>query len=379
MSAPVPAPRHRRRWISAALIALLLIALTVLGLHVHALLQPQRFTALLKGELASAGLTLKLRAAATPVLFPHPGVKLEGISLGVTGSGTPLLDADAATIVVPWRALLRGDAAIERVDIDSPRVDLGELKVFLARLPRRAGPPRLPTITAGIHLNQGTLAAHGAPMLFSVDVDTGTLAPGRPFHLAASARDQAGRLYSGSLTTVPSAPRAGAIAFDPLTVTLVAAAGLSLQLQGKGTWRGGEDLALMLSGQFRRAPATPAHASAAASGHAPLQVPTAPVADNLQLALTPPHGATPLTISLQLAGPDTHANLTLQPAAVAAWWARVQAATPSPAPLPMPFQGSVKVDRVDLGWLQASGIELEASPEPPATATSTRTPAAAAH
>lgn len=382
--------RHPLRWIAVAIGAVLLALLAALVIHVHALLQPQRFTNMLEGDLSAAGLSLKLQSPAEPMLFPHPGVKLEGITLSNTGAGTPLLEADSATIVVPWRTLLRGEPAIERVDIDSPRVDMGELKALLARLPRRAGPPRLPTITAGIHLSQGTLIAHGAPLLFGVSIDTGSLAPGQRFRLDASARGKSGQAFSGSLDTVPSAPHDGAIDFMPVALRLAAAGGASLQLNGRGSWRGGEALSLDLTGHLQHAalmPAPPASSSKpaasnqAAASAAPGAVTTAPpVADAISIAVAPRHGTTPLTIAIKLDGVDAHADLQLQPAAFGDWWNRLLAAAPVPAPMPTPFTGTAKVQKLDLGWLQASGIEIESGPDlaPPASASSAPAASAAA-
>lgn len=380
--------RHRLRWIAAAAAAVLLVLVVALVLHVRALLQPQRFTNMLEGDLSAVGLSLKLQSPAEPMLFPHPGVKLEGITLSNAGAGTPLLQADAATIVVPWRTLLRGEPAIERVDIDSPRVDLDELKTLLARLPHRAGPPRLPTVTAGIHLSQGTLLAHGKPLLFGVSVDTGSLAPGQPFRLDASARGKVGQAFTGSLETVPSPPRDGAITFMPLSLKLAAAGGVSLQLHGRGSWRGGEALALNLSGSLQHAsllPAPPAttgkpvaSAQLVASAQAVVAAPAPAVSDAISIAVAPPKGTTPLTIAIKLDGADAQADLHLQPAAFADWWQRLLATTPVPAPMPTPFTGTATVQKLDLGWLQASGIEIESHPDLAPAASASSAPAAPA-
>lgn len=149
---PATWQRHRMRWIALAVGVVLLALLAALAIHVQALLQPQRFTDLLERELASVGIKLEMQAAAEPTLFPRPAVRMRGFSLTNAGSSTPFLQASSATIVVPWRALLHGEVAIERVEITAPRIDLGQLKTLLARLPQHAGPPRLPTIAAGVHM-----------------------------------------------------------------------------------------------------------------------------------------------------------------------------------------------------------------------------------
>ena len=159
-----------------------------LAIYVHSLLQPQRFTSLIENNLAAAGLRLEMRAPAEPTLFPRPAVQLKGFTLTAMGSDSPILQAAGATIVVPWRALLHGEVAIERIDVDAPRLDLGELQSLFAKLPHRAGggAPRLPTIATGIRMSHGTLTRNGSPLLFDFALQTGALAPGRAFGLDAS-------------------------------------------------------------------------------------------------------------------------------------------------------------------------------------------------
>ncbi|MGH8216511.1 MAG: AsmA family protein, partial [Rhodanobacteraceae bacterium] len=127
------------RWIAIAVVVVLGALAVALAIYVHSLLQPQRFTSLLENDLAAVGLRLEMRAPAEPTLFPRPAVQLQGFTLTAIGSDTPILQAAGATIVVPWRALLHGEVAIERIDVNAPRMDLGELQSLFARLPRHAG------------------------------------------------------------------------------------------------------------------------------------------------------------------------------------------------------------------------------------------------
>lgn len=377
MNLRTPVGRHRWRWVALGGALVLAGLLAALAWHVHALLQPERFTTLLERDLSAAGLTLTLHAPAEPKLFPHPGVELRGLALSNTGSATPLLRADAATIVVPWRALLRGAAAIERVDIDAPRVDLGELKALLARLPRRKGPPTLPTIVTGVHMRQGTLSDHGSPLLFGFTVDTGALAPGRPFQLDATAHDGSGRTLDASLVTVPSQPRNGAIEFAPIRFRFDAAGGASLQLEGHGTWRGGEDLALDLAGVLRHVVLAPPPPPSGSAPAASVPVPTAgdaTQADRLALTLTPRRGATPLTVTLKVDGADAAIDATLQPTELAGWWNRLLAAEPGQIP-PQPFAGHARIERLEVGPVKVRGLQIEAVPD---AAASAGTPPAAA-
>ncbi|MGH8147545.1 MAG: AsmA family protein [Rhodanobacteraceae bacterium] len=357
-----PLRRHPWRSLAVACVVVIIALIVALVIYVHHLLQPQRFTALLEGDLSAAGLTLKLQAPAEPTLFPHPGVRLEGFSLSNTGASTPLLTANAATIVVPWRALLHGDAAIERVDIDSPRVDLGELEKLLARLPHHAGPPHLPTIATGVHMSQGTLTNDGTPLLFGASLETGSLAPGQRFRLFASARSQSGRELTLGLSTVPSPPHDGAIDFASIQFRFGERGGTVLQLAGHGSWRGGENLALQLSGTLQHASFAPAPASASGKPPASASADNQTTTDKITLDIAPQQGATPMTVALKLDGTDAHVDAHLQPTEFGNWWRRLLASKPGQTPVPLPFTGTANIERVELGPFKATGLHIEAGP-----------------
>lgn len=361
--------RHRGRWILLAVALLALAAVAALLIRVLILLQPQRFTGVLEQELAAAGIRLTLQAPARPALFPRPAVRLQGFSLTGTGSENPVLQAGGATIVVPWRALLRGEAAIERVEVEAPRIDLGELQALAARLPRRAGPPRLPTILTGVHLSGGTVSRGGSPLLFDVDADTGELVPGRSFRLDVAARTASGRRVHASLDTIPSEPHDGTIDFDPIRLDVDEPQGASLQVAGSGSWQGGATLALRLEGLFRHRPLLPTPAAAvgttaARAGAAPASAAsTATVADQVRLDVQPGSRGVPLTIGLRLAGDRVHADLRLQPTEIGGWWQRLLAASAGQPPGPLPFTGKAQIGELDLGWLKATDVTLDADPD----------------
>lgn len=364
--------RHRLRWIAVAIGVLVCALLTALAIHVSALLQPQRFTGLLERELASVGIKLELQAPASPALFPRPAVRMQGFSLTNNGSSTPVLQADGAVIVVPWRALLHGEVAIERVEVDAPRIDLGQLKALLARLPHHRGPPQLPTIAAGVHMVQGTLGNGGTPLLFGLDVDTGELVPGRPFRMDASTRDASGRRITASLDTVPSATHDGAIDLNPLRLAFGQQGGAALQLAGQGQWQGGEAITLQLQGDLKYPALAPPPASSgqpptSATANAPRPV----TVDKIALDVTPPAGKIPLGIAVQLKGTDSDADFHLQPTEFGAWWRRLLAAAPDHPPGPLPFAGKLNVQALELGGIKATGLHIEADPDlAPASAAS---------
>lgn len=343
------------------MVAVLAALLVALAIHVHNLLQPERFTALLENDLAAVGLKLNMQAPAEPTLFPRPGVKLQGFSLTNVGSQTPVLQAAGATIVVPWRTLLRGDVAIERIDIDTPRLDIDQLESLLARLPRHAGPPRLPTVTAGIQMNGGILTRNGSPLLFDVAVATGALAPGQTFQLDVSARSASGHRFNATLATVPSTAHDGVIDFNPLHLSMGEQQGTTVNLAGRGSWRGGEAFAMHLEGTLQ-------HRMLAATTSAATSAPTDAVAtDTLIVDVSPMQGNAPMTVALHLAGSAASADLKLQPTQFADWWKQVWATGTTQHPVPLPFAGKAEVQQLDIGWLQAKGLSIEADPAPAAT------------
>lgn len=381
---PATWQRHRLRWIALAVGVLVLALLVALAIHVQNLLQPQRFTNLLERELASVGIKLEMQAAAEPTLFPRPAVHMRSFSLTNAGSSRPFLQARGATIVVPWRAVLRGDVAIERIEVEGPRIDLGELKALLLRLPSHKGPPTLPTILAGVHMTRGTLTNGGAPLLFEFGLDTGELVPGHPFRMDASARSGDGRQIVASLETVPSLLHDGVVEFDPLRFDLDRRKGFSLQLQGRGEWHGGEAIALNLLGSLRY----PSLAPPPASGSAPVASGSpasgksgqpAMTVDKISVDVLPPaSGKTPLEVALTLKGEDTNADFRMQPTEFGKWWQRLIAASPDHPPGPLPFTGHAEVQKLDLGWIKATGMTFSADPdlEPASAASSAPAPAA---
>jgi AsmA protein len=384
MDFPATWQRHRMRWVALGIGVVVLGLLVALAIHVQALLQPQRFTDLLERELASVGIKLDMQAAAEPTLFPRPAVHVRRFSLTNAGSSTPFLQARGATIVVPWRALLRGDVAIERVEVEGPRIDLGELKALLMRLPGHKGPPRLPTIAAGVHMTGGTLTNGGAPLLFELGVDTGELLPGRPFRMDASARSGDGREITASLDTVPSSPHAGTIDLDPIRIDLAKQGGFALQLEGQGQWQGGEAVALHLRGNLRYPSLAPPAASTSApasggsaSASAPAPRSGAMSVDEIVLDVLPPSGKTPLGVAVNIQGNNSRASFRLQPTEFGKWWQRLLAASPEHSPGPLPFTGEAEVKKLDVGWLKATGLTLNAGPDLKPASSASTAPAAA--
>src|SRR5690348_2476839 len=231
--------RHPWRWIAAVVIVLILTLVLAGVLIIRSLLQPQRFTALLQSQLANAGLVLSVDKPASPALWPHPAVQLQGFRLSVAGAATPLLSASEARMVVPWRALLHRELAIERLEIETPRIDVDQLQTLISRMPHGAGAPQLPRIGAGLRIVNGMLVRGSEPLLFDVNAQTGPLVPGTPFHLDASARNGADRGGKLSLRMLPQ-HRDGTLRFENIDLQMGVEQGAQAHLAGVASWAGGD-------------------------------------------------------------------------------------------------------------------------------------------
>ncbi|HEY8229643.1 MAG TPA: hypothetical protein VIG31_04230, partial [Rhodanobacteraceae bacterium] len=237
---------------------------------------------------------------------------------------------------------------------------------------------------AGVHMTQGTLTHGGAPLLFELSLDTGELLPGRPFRMDASARSGDGREVTASLDTVPSSPHDGTVDLDPIRIDFGKQGGYSLQLQGQGQWRGGEAVTLHLHGDLRYPSLAPSAASTnapAASASAPAnaraQQSNAMSVDKIALDVLPPSGKAPLGIAVNIQGDNSRASFHLQPTEFGKWWQQLLAASPEQPPGPLPFTGEAEVQKLDLGWLKATGLTLNAGPDLKPASPASTAPAAA--
>jgi len=369
---------HPWRWIVAMVIVLILLAVLAGVLVVRSLLQPQRFTALLQSQLANAGVILSVDKPASPALWPHPAVQLQGFRLSVAGATAPLLSASEARIVVPWRALLHRELAIERLEIETPRIDIEQLQTLLSRMPHNAGPPQLPRIGAGLRIANGTLVRGDEPLLFDLDAETGPLMPGTPFHLDASARNGADRGGKLSLRMLPEHQDA-MLRFEQIDLRMSVEQGAQVHIAGDAYWQGGSELGANLQGGFT----LPAHGSAVAVASTP--APASSVANQeparnytFALRIQPMQGATAMTAALKLDGEGKHLDARIQPAALMAWWRGVLGAAPEAALAMPPISGTAQLDAVDYGPLHMQGVRVQAGPQVmPLGSSSAGAPAAA--
>jgi len=350
---------HPWRWLAAAGIVVFLVALGAAVLYVRSLLQPERFTTLLQSQLANAGLMLSLDKPAAPALWPRPAVQLQGFRLSSIGSTAPLLAATEARIVVPWRALLHRELAIQRLEIQSPRIDLDQVQALTSKLPHAQGAPQLPRIGAGIRITNGTLVRDDEPLLFDIDAETGALLPDVPFHLTASAHDGADRAGRLALEALPH-HQGDTLRFDRIRLAARLDGGAGIDVAGSAAWKGGPDAAAALQGSLT----LPARAIANGSSVAPTSgAASTPRKYAVAMQIAPARGATPLVAILKLDGANEHVDVRVPPLALLDWWRGVLTAAPGkPLGLP-PLQGRAQVDAVDYGPLRMRGVRVDAGPE----------------
>jgi len=185
--------------IAAGLVLVILVAL-------YLLLQPDRFTELLKEQANNAGLRLTLSSPASPTLFPRPALQLEGITLvanSASPNAMPILLAANGELVLPWRTLLGRQVMISRMQINSPRVDLDALQAWLMNMPPQAVPEEIPRIATGVRIRNGSIVQNNSELLSNVSLDTGRLSPGQAFWVNLSAKETDGTPLQWQLSTIP--------------------------------------------------------------------------------------------------------------------------------------------------------------------------------
>ncbi len=336
-------PRPRTLLIAAGLLVLALLAGVLIAVHI--LLKPARFTTLLESAAGAAGLTLRLQQPAAFELFPRPALALAGFSLTVNGHSAPLLSAARGRLRVPWRALLGGTPTITRLELDAPRLDLGELGRYIAALPTGRA-PFLPRIGAGVRLRDGSVINNGQTLLTAVSLDTGPLAPGKPFTLRFAARDSSGASLTLALDALPhSTPTL--VSLQPLTLRGTGRTPMQFDLGGVADWRGGSRFDLQLAGRFTDAGAN---------------------VRTLDLQLGD-DGVTPMQARVAIAGSGEKLQASLQPSTLLAWWSQLRSGSAS-APLSLPpLAGNAEIRRYQAGGVSIEGLSVRSDPAAAASAT----------
>jgi AsmA protein len=337
-------PRVRKAlWVAAAIIVAVALALS---LAVHMLLQPERFTAMLQGVARGMGTELTLAAPASPTVWPRPAIELDGITLR-GDNGAPILLAKHGRLVLPWRAVLRRETALSRVELDSPRVDLDALTAGSDRLPHGlvSDAPALPQLDAGLRIQHGTLVRNSAIFLGDVDLNAGTLRSGKAFRMTLAATDAGGEKVTLSLDAMPTL-QARQLTLSDIMLHLTADTTWRASLRGAAHWRGAANVDAALSGAITHGEAT----------------------YTLACAVHPASLTRPLQVALKLDGADDHVDVRLPPLEIATWWQHVAAGD---IPLaPPPFTGQVDASHVNLGPAHIEGLHVRSVPDAPAAAAS---------
>lgn len=318
------------------------IAFVVL-VALYLLLQPDRFTKMLKEQAKQAGLQLTLSSPASPTLFPRPALQLEGITLvardtGSTATNMPILLAANGRLVLPWRALFGRQVEISRMQINSPRVDLDALQAWLMNLPSQSAtvPGEIPRIATGVRIRSGSVVENNSEWLTDVSLDTGRLAPGQIFSVNLSAKETDGTPLQLQVSSVPNIVN-GTLKLDNVTVRVVDSNETTLHLAGNASWLGAANASLQLQGTFHMANAGDYAAAT---------------------TLTPATQKEPLLLHLKLLGTDNHIDLELPPLALAQWWNQL-ASPQGPKLSAPPGNGQIDMAKLDIGKVHIEGLSVQ--------------------
>ncbi|QAU25356.1 membrane assembly protein AsmA [Dyella sp. M7H15-1] len=339
---------------------LLIVAASVLGggllavlAALYLLLQPDRFTAMLKEQAVDAGLQLTLSSPASPTLFPRPALHLEGITLIARSVGTgntanyPILQAANGRLVLPWRTVFGGPMVISRMQINSPRVDLDALQAWLMSLPPQSAamPGQIPRIVTGVRIRNGSVMENNNEWLSDVSLDTGRLMSGQAFSIHLSGKEPRGRPLQLELSIVPSIANS-VLMLDDITVHATDSSATALHLAGRARWKGATDISLQLHGKYSEANESNYDAA---------------------VLLTPAGQNNPLLLHISLLGKDNHIDLELSPLALAQWWN--QLANPQgPQISTPPGNGQVDMATFDIGRVHIEGLSIQTGNAVPASA-----------
>ena len=337
--------------------SLALAAVLVLVVAVYLLLQPDRFTAMLQKRARSAGLQLSLANPASPTLFPHPALDLDGITLNADGATTPILLAARGQLTLPWHTLLGGPTTISQLQLDAPRVDLAALQDWLTRLPAQpAGmPPNIPRVDTGISITRGSIVRGDQMLLGNVTLESGHLLSGKPFVLDVSAPpgNAGGNEVRLQLSATPRI-QGNTLQLDSIALHLAQGSTMALDLAGSAHWHGAADASASLVGQLHRGDGAPYAVS---------------------LTLTPANQVDPLLLALKFDGADNHADLRLPPLALASWWSALNDPLQPQLDVP-PGNGSLRIDKLESGGFTVEGLTLQAGDAVPAAVGTVAVPAA---
>lgn len=150
----------RRRAIAWAALAALLL---MLALTLRWASQPSRVAALILDRTGDAlGLEITASGISEYRLRGTPRLVVRDLVARLPGAATPLLRAERVYLSLPWSTIrARGaDLTVQRVELDTPQLDLAELQRWRATRPP-AKEVRLPTLTDGLQVVRGRVIGAG--------------------------------------------------------------------------------------------------------------------------------------------------------------------------------------------------------------------------
>lgn len=172
----------------------LLAALVMLAVL---LLQAKRVEQFALGRAGAAlGLQIEASGAAEYRLRGTPTIVVRDVTARMPGNPQPLLVADRVLLSLPWSTLHARLQELDftRIELDSPVLDLGVLQAWQATRP--PGDGRIPTLSKGLAVIDGTLVADGW-RIKGVDLTLPLLDADQPVRAQASGR------YVAGATTLP--------------------------------------------------------------------------------------------------------------------------------------------------------------------------------
>jgi hypothetical protein len=253
-AAPAVGKKPRRsRWKKI----LLAFAMFAGGLLLAAwyLLQPERLTALIL-DRANRVLQVELQTSGpgSYALRPEPRLVLPGLTATIPGEHAPFFRSQRVELALPWATLRGKSTDISSVVLKSPDVDLTEMKRWIATLPPRTTPLKLPTLTRGMHVNDGVLRGSNW-RIEHLDVSLPALADAKPATLDARGefvRSTDTSKFHGLLAATPAGWGLG-LRVDAAHIVLTADGAIP-SLSANGDLRAANSFVVDLHGTLQRIP-----------------------------------------------------------------------------------------------------------------------------
>ncbi|MCF7222750.1 hypothetical protein [Marilutibacter chinensis] len=178
------AASRKRRVLLAVLAVVTLLVLSLVWLS-----RPRQLAALILDRAGNAlGLQITASGVAEYRLRGTPQLVLREVSAREPGAASAVLEADRILLALPW-STIRGkgtDLTVQRVELDSPRLDLAALQHWQATRPP-SDTRRLPVLIDGIGVDDGRIIGDGWEIR-DIALSADTFHPSRPLAAALGGR-----------------------------------------------------------------------------------------------------------------------------------------------------------------------------------------------